>query len=160
MTGKTHIAGGVLVGVLAMKAQGIEFDASNMLMAMPAITLSSLAPDIDHMGSKLGRKFPLIAMLLTHRNETHRIYALIFFAFILLQIPTLPKWLTITCILAYGSHLVLDILTPDGLDLFEFFGLFDVNIVFPITKIIPEGVFLLFFTSMNIWLLESLYGTG
>lgn len=109
MTGKTHIVGGFLVGVLATQALDI-----NIGYAVVS-AVGSLLPDIDEPKSTIGRKIPgtfLIKFLFSHRGFFHSLLATGLFYLILLMVTGQALALLFTA--GYISHLLLDAITPSG----------------------------------------------
>lgn len=93
MTGATHLAAGVLLGVAA----------TGDLTATIGVAIGSLLPDIDSPKSIVGRYIPILPRLIKHRTWTHSLWMVI--ALFLLWPP-----------LGIGvlSHLLLDSVTKDG----------------------------------------------
>ncbi|WP_414047616.1 metal-dependent hydrolase [Macrococcus equi] len=131
MTGKTHIALGILIGTTY--AMRVAHDISTFAGILGTSALFSIIPDICHAGSKIGKKiWPLstiIALIFGHRTLTHSIFFILItgIALILLDVQTIY---IISAVLGIISHLVLDMLTPRGVTLF--FPI-STKIVFPFT---------------------------
>lgn len=119
MTGKTHLAFGILLGTC------YAIHASNDIGVQVAIVgttaMFSLLPDICHTGSKVGRKFFPISLIIRlffgHRTLTH---SLIFIAMTAVVLTLLNIQLTyiICACLGIISHILLDMMTPRGVALF------------------------------------------
>lgn len=112
-TGKTHIVGGILVGLIV--TQALEINAGYSVVA----GVSALFPDIDQPTSKIGQRIPgsfLIKLIFGHRNFWHSLLAalLLFLAFS----SFLPQHFAVLVLAGYLSHLLLDMLTPAGVPLF------------------------------------------
>lgn len=78
MTGKQHIAIGVMASVLATSYAtfGGEVSMQDLAVMNGGIILGSIIPDIDHPDSMVGRKFKLTSKLINrffggHRGMTH-----------------------------------------------------------------------------------------
>lgn len=131
MTGKTHVALGVLIGT--SYGMNAAYDISSFAGIIGTTALFSIVPDICHAGSKLGKKIwpisSLIALILGHRTLTHSIFFMLLTG-ILLIVLNVNTIYVISAVLGVISHLLLDMLTPRGVTLF-----FPVNkkIVFPFT---------------------------
>lgn len=97
MQGKTHLVAGITTATLLSGGNPIAIGLSG---------LGSLLPDIDHSGSKLGRRVPWIGKVLKHRGITHSLISLVL-------VTTANKWLG----LGYLTHLLLDMLTKQGVQL-------------------------------------------
>lgn len=119
VTGKTHIAFGVLIGTQYAIAQSQNISQFAAIIGTTA--LFSIIPDICHAGSKLGRKiWPisiLIRLLFGHRTVTHSIFFVILTS-VLLYVLQVEKIYIFSAIFGVLSHLFLDMLTPSGVTLF------------------------------------------
>ncbi|MGG3853630.1 metal-dependent hydrolase [Caldifermentibacillus hisashii] len=77
----------------------------------------AMVPDIDHTGSKIGRAVPIIDDMISsvfgHRTFTHSLLFLIL-GYWLFHIFSLPESLEFGIMLGIISHIVLDMLTVDG----------------------------------------------
>lgn len=158
MSGKTHVAVGVASSSafvsIVMKQDITVVDYTSIMMFG---TLGALFPDIDHAGSTLGHKFPLLAKMFKHRGFTHTIFCSIImfllFNFLILKIPfyqdnielsnkidflgfnliSFISMYTIIFYVGYFSHLVADCLTSEGLRVFKLpFNIFDGRICVPL----------------------------
>ena len=118
MTGKTHLAAGTALGIgLCLMTQ-----PSPVLTAITIGTsaIGSLLPDIDTASSKIGRRIAPLAWVLRilfgHRKLFH---SLAFWSVTLggLWLLRVPQTLLIGLALGIGSHLLLDILNPAGIEL-------------------------------------------
>lgn len=131
---KAHAAAGITTGLLIAPIARETFHESNngpMLVAIVvgASIVGSLMPDIDHRGSYMGKKLPILSFLfsksLGHRGATHAPLLLLLMSILLAGATTslLPfsddiKMMIIAGItgLCLGalSHVLLDALTPSG----------------------------------------------
>ena len=89
MTGNTHLAMGAATSCFLATKMNIDLTIVNTNIAFISGAVAGLLPDIDHVNSKLGRKFKMIAMLLTHRGITHTMYfvAMVYFLGIWANVP-------------------------------------------------------------------------
>lgn len=115
MEGKTHIAGGLAAGALYLSFEGaVEHEA----LFIGSLALGALLPDIDHTGSSIGRKVPLIDNIIStifgHRSFTHSFLFLVLVFFLFQQISW-PKEIESGILLGMFSHMVLDMLTKQGI---------------------------------------------
>lgn len=136
MNNKTHKIGGICSGLIASTMLfsnnvGVEGLLSSALIVSGA-TIGSLAPDIDHPESKVGRKFILkpisifINKVFGHRTITHSVVISIFMTMILLFSTLLfsgiPNFIYSNLIIGFCvgwfSHLLLDLLTVKGIPVF------------------------------------------
>lgn len=108
MLGKTHLLGGLAAGA------GVAGFVSSPTEQLACIALGAgmgLLPDIDHAGSTVGRKLPILSFMLHwivgHRTLTHSLAALGLVALLaLIILPSLP--LMVAVVSGYASHLLLD----------------------------------------------------
>lgn len=136
MNNKTHKIGGVCSGLIASTLLfsnnfGVEGLLSSTLIVSGA-TIGSLAPDVDHPESKVGRKFILkpisifINKVFGHRTITHSVVMSIFMTIILLSSTLLFTGISnfiysniiIGFCVGWFSHLLLDLLTVKGIPVF------------------------------------------
>ena len=110
ITGFTHLATGALAWMILYRT-GADVSVA------AATIIGSLLPDIDHPGSKLGRRVPVIShimYLFGHRGVTHSLLFVL-----ILAAAGHFVWLP-----AYGLalgaavHIAADMLTPSGVPLF------------------------------------------
>ncbi|MEH7459720.1 metal-dependent hydrolase [Bacillus sp. JJ1127] len=118
MRGPTHIAAGVAFALVAQKYVGIEDD---IFILTASSILGAIIPDICHPGSTLGRKIPLFSWIINktfgHRTITHSLTFLFGIAALLWYfLPQYPA-IYIGMFIGIFSHLVLDALTPSGIQL-------------------------------------------
>lgn len=133
---ETHKVGGVCSGVIASTVLfssnfGVtELISSGIIVA--GATMGSLAPDIDHPTSKIGKKFLLkpISIFLNkffgHRTITHSVIMAILMTIILFSFSTMTTGdlnyiytnLVIGFSVGYFSHLLLDMFTVEGIPVF------------------------------------------
>ncbi|MCE4950557.1 hypothetical protein BUZ46_09330 [Staphylococcus hominis] len=118
MTGKTHVAAGLLVG--AMTVDHYHTDLFSTVTVICLAISGSLLPDICHTRSKIGRQFKILSLLVStifgHRTFTHSLLFLGMIGFLLILIQT-PTYYLVTIIGAMASHVILDMLTPRGVKL-------------------------------------------
>ncbi len=115
MTGKIHLAAGILTGVGIIYLEnklGIDISTSNLLL-MVGCAVGSLLPDIDIDHSLLGRFIPGW-LFWKHRTVTHSILFMIVIGVIGLLFK-MNLGFTIGMVVGIGTHLVLDGMTPMGL---------------------------------------------
>ncbi|HLQ96711.1 MAG TPA: metal-dependent hydrolase [Pseudogracilibacillus sp.] len=140
MTGKTHIVGGT--------ASCVAVAAITSYDPVPLITagaVGGLLPDICHRGSTIGRKVPLLSILVSkifgHRTFTH---SLLFLALIGIALEVFSPYeaVNIGILVGMASHFVLDAVTKDGIKLLYPWS---VTVRFPVTTktggVIEYGVF-------------------
>ncbi|MCE4957286.1 metal-dependent hydrolase [Macrococcoides caseolyticum] len=131
MTGKTHIAFGVLIGT--SYALQNAHDISTFAGIIGTTALFSIIPDICHSGSKAGKKIwpisTLISIVFGHRTLTHSIFFMIITSVLLMFLNVFHLYI-ICASIGLFSHLLLDMMTPRGVTLFFPWRK---KIVFPIT---------------------------
>ena len=132
----THKVGGVCSGVIASTVLfsnnfGVNELVSSAIIVSTAIA-GSVAPDIDHPSSKLGKKFFLkpisisLNKLFGHRTITHSVITALLMTIVLLVFANMTTAvLNYICInsvigfsVGYFSHLLLDAFTIEGIPIF------------------------------------------
>jgi len=118
MTAPNHIVGGIVVTGLFGSFMGVNILASPYYIG--TVVLAAQLPDIDHTKSPIGKICYPLARLLNrrygHRTITHS-FAALFLLTAIVSAVTKENYGTIF-FLAYASHLVLDMLTIQGIPLF------------------------------------------
>ncbi len=115
---KTHLAFALLISVLFIKLADTIYDLAMMdkIVLLSLILFFSLFPDIDHPGSKLGRKVKPLSFLLNilagHRGLMHGLIVPFFLFFIISFFGY--RLYAIAVLIGGISHLVLDSLTKSG----------------------------------------------
>jgi len=111
MLAKTHIAFGILAGLVALKYVPI----SNQLLFIALVIVGVFLPDIDHYDSKVNRSLKvtrIIPLFFGHRGFFHSIFAA------LLVFAGLWWWQGFIygagIFVGYVSHLISDALTVSG----------------------------------------------
>lgn len=123
MSGTNHIAGGIMFTGIYLSMFDVNIYSSFYYLA--ATVFFSLLPDIDHTKSIIGKSFYPIAKWLDrkygHRTLTH---SLLCYFTIYIVIATIEKSAFQTTVYSsifvwsYGSHLILDMITLQGVPLF------------------------------------------
>lgn len=143
MTAKTHALGGFTAALLLAKTGCL----GQYWLSLAAVgALGGLLPDVDHPGSYVGRRVPLVSdaveMAFGHRGATHSLLAVFLFyvAARLLALRFLGRDVAGPMVLAlaagYLSHLLLDMLNPQAVPLF---WPWKVRVRFPLPPVIPTG---------------------
>lgn len=118
MTGKTHASCGLLIGVCL--ANHYEQDIFTSTTIVTLAVIASIFPDICHTQSKVGRKIPIVSffvrLIFGHRTFTHSLLfiGLIFGGLVFIQAPI---HYMLAIIFGVSSHVILDMLTPRGVQL-------------------------------------------
>jgi len=160
MLGKTHGAAGVLSGLLLANYVFKDIHIVQTIGIVAVTTAGSLFPDIDHGNSTLTNRFPQIShyfsryltsctvgfgdakytqSLISHRGYAHSIFMLISLFIYLLPVLFFGlDYFLIWVFLSVGiiSHLLLDVVTIDGIRLFAPFS----NKKFSLTYIRTGGI--------------------
>ena len=123
MSGSNHIVGGTVFTGIYLSMWNINIFSAPYLLFFTAFF--SVLPDIDHTRSPIGKVFYPIAKYIDkkfgHRTITH---SLIFYTAGIFIVATIEKlffpdsYLTKIFIWAFGSHLIFDMLTKQGVPLF------------------------------------------
>lgn len=115
---QTHIVGGVVLGVLC--SYSLDYPIASTVIYYGGVIAGSLLPDIDHPKSFIGKKIRPVSKsfhkLFGHRTFTHSLFTVIIF----LEIIRITQYdpLLIGLTLGIISHILLDLLTPQGVALF------------------------------------------
>lgn len=115
MLGRTHLLAGLILAIVL-----VHFFSHSFIIGLISFFLclfGSLLPDIDEKSSLIGRHFRLVSFFSRHRGFFHSLFALLLFTlpfYFLFQSP-LPA---ISFMIAYFSHLLLDMMTKAGLRLY------------------------------------------
>lgn len=122
MKAPNHLLGGLVFTGLCSALSGVNIFATPAAVATTVV--GALLPDIDHPKSWMGRLFPPLAYLLNrrygHRTITHSAVALLGLSFVVSsveQLATGKSALGLVFFFAYLSHLVLDMVTLQGVPL-------------------------------------------
>jgi inner membrane protein len=116
MMGYTHAAGGAFAGAVVGGAFG------DPVLGAAVGVLAGLLPDIDHPGSMLSRKVPIVPVLVSalagHRQLTHTVWfalgvAMLAAVFLAGLAPD-RKYLAVAVFAGALSHVLLDGLTRGG----------------------------------------------
>lgn len=120
MLWKTHVTGGILAGVL-LSSYFTGSDINSQAVFIACSGAGALLPDIDSIHSKLGRVFmPIsatIQLIFGHRGIFHTLLLpVVLLGFCKLFLPIYSGYY-IPLFVGYISHLILDMLTPEGVPL-------------------------------------------
>lgn len=136
MNYETHKVGGICSGIIASTVLfSNNFGVTELLSSaiiISSATVGSLAPDIDHPTSKVGRKFVLkpiskfINKTFGHRTITHSVIISILMTVLLLSfvesfngiLQYIYWYSALGFCIGYFSHLLLDAFTVDGIPVF------------------------------------------
>ncbi len=110
----THLAFGILILLIINK----YYSPVNITILI-LVLFASLFPDIDERRSKIGRKVKIIGWAFKHRGFFHSIFAILLFSLLIHGI--FNNWIyTLSFLVSYLGHLVLDALTYQGISFFPF----------------------------------------
>jgi len=147
---KTHLMFSLLVSSLIFK-----YFSLNPYLFVLILVLAGSLPDIDHTKSRIGRKLFIISWIINfffgHRRLIHSI---IFASILSLVIKMVFNEYWIPFYIGYLSHLFLDVLTKQGLNIFypsnfKLDGFIKTNGLF-------EKVFLFILFVLNVYLIIKL----
>lgn len=123
MSGANHIVGGVVFTGIYLSMWDTNILSQPIFLFFTAFF--AVLPDVDHTKSPVGKAFFPLAKYLDkkfgHRTITH---SLICYVFLILFVGTIERIvsdkrvITSIFIWAYGSHLILDMITKQGVPLF------------------------------------------
>ena len=107
---KTHLLVGLFFALLLLPSE-------NKLTFILIVLLASIIPDIDSRGSIIGKKktFRILQFFVKHRGIIHSLTFLLIASLIFWF--TFP-WIVLPFVLGFGSHLLMDGLTKQGVKLF------------------------------------------
>lgn len=145
MNKTTHILGGITFALGAGIKLGLpNYSIPALGCLVAAASCGALIPDIDKKKTAISSKHPFVSFFVrlftTHRGFTHSLLALFLFAgvlyfpFVRVNIPLLT-WAYYGAITGYLSHIILDMLNPDGVPL-----LFPLSTHISIYKIKTGGI--------------------
>ena len=113
MLGRTHLAFGVLAGLMFL-----PFYHQNIILYFVLVLVGALLPDIDHEGSKINKILPLtkyMGRLFKHRGFFHSVFPPLII-FLALYFLTNWSYIGIALGVGYFSHLLSDGLTKMGVN--------------------------------------------
>lgn len=120
MLAKTHLAFGVLAGILLLPLVG----SVDPILFFALVLIGSLFPDIDAPNSKISKKIPIIPWLIAavskHRGIFHSVWFAIAISFTLAYFT--ETMFGIALLIGYLSHLLADGLTTQGVNLIHPIG--------------------------------------
>lgn len=115
MMGHTHVAIGVAAGLGVALATHARMP--DLLILAGIAGAAALLPDIDHPNGSIRQQLGILGHIglfwLSHRGITHTFLALLAVSAAVLHF--LPYGLALAVIAGYGSHLVSDMMTRQGL---------------------------------------------
>lgn len=109
MLGRTHLLAGAVAGFLLGHHEALSVSIA---------AAAALLPDIDHPNSTIAHRIPgsgIVSLFVQHRGATHSLLALA--AASAAEHTVLPLALWIPAAAGYASHLLLDLITPEGIPL-------------------------------------------
>jgi inner membrane protein len=151
MEGKTHLNTGILISLISLFLLGIS---TKTIVLSIVFLMGLLFPDIDKMNSIIGRKFKIIGFFFTHRGFFHSIYPVLISAYIL---NFFNASIAIFFSLGYILHLIEDMFTKSGIDLFMLgFKISGPLVVGSVTEKIVNLVMLIISSGLLIFLIKDL----
>lgn len=122
---RTHLVFGFLFGLLISSI----FNVGNIYLFMLFVLFAAGLPDIDHPGSKYGRKLGIISRIINlvvgHRGIVHSLFFALLFGIIFWYFN---KTVGLGIFVGYLSHLIGDGFSREG-----------VNLLYPFTKLELKG---------------------
>ncbi|MBD3163651.1 hypothetical protein GF323_00455 [Candidatus Woesearchaeota archaeon] len=106
----THVAFSALIGLFAL-----DYIAEDKIIFLSLLILFASFPDMDKPDSKIGRKIKIskiINLIFGHRTIFHSLF---FIAPVYILFSLFSRTIALSFLLASGSHLLLDALTPKGI---------------------------------------------
>ncbi|MEM4336425.1 MAG: metal-dependent hydrolase [Candidatus Woesearchaeota archaeon] len=111
---RTHIVVGFLAALFLIE----HINYKNQILFTALVVIGSLLPDIDHPKSKIGKNFKIISMFFEHRGFFHSLFVMPLLALIIFYL-TRTNYYSIPLLTGYLSHIVMDLLTKEGVMLFH-----------------------------------------
>ncbi len=118
MLAQTHICFSLLFSIITYPYLTLFNIQITFLLYAIILVISSLLPDIDCATAKLGKRIKIISYVFEHRGIFHSIWPLIVMFFLIFnQANEFMVSVIIAVMVGYTSHLLLDMLTPQGIRL-------------------------------------------
>jgi inner membrane protein len=114
--GRTHALTGLFVGLLVISVTQVSL-VQSFFLVLTAI-FGSLLPDIDSPKAYLGRKIKIISWISKHRGIFHSVIPLAIGYFSLQYV--VGQNYAFAFAAGFLSHLILDMITKEGIRLFPF----------------------------------------
>lgn len=105
----THLAFAFLVGVFFLP----YLAPANPILFIAIVLFAGILPDIDHSGSKIGKRVKIIGWLFEHRGFFHSALGIAFFTLLFYLIFNTLTYAT-AFLLGYASHILIDSITDSG----------------------------------------------
>ncbi len=139
---KTHLALAFLFGLFYLELIGYSLNEGWLILLL--FLLGALLPDIDHFSSWLNNKLKITKILALFLQPRGMMHSLSFAVLLFFIVGLLWEFTYATAILlGYLSHLLGDLLTKDGLRLFQPFGQFKIAGFFKTGKLMEKLIFAL-----------------
>src|SRR3989344_4956792 len=139
---RTHLAFAFLIGLIFLNFFSFEFDKYLFLFI---VLVSSIIPDIDLSGSKIGRRIKPLSnifnFLFGHRGFLHSLLFILILFLIFVFIKN--EILGLALFLGFFSHLALDSLSKEGIRFFYPLK-FKVNGFIKTNRIVENMMFFVF----------------
>jgi inner membrane protein len=125
MTGKTHLAAGLLAGEAIIIASG-TYEVMPTVASFALGVIGGLLPDIDYPHSKISKSSAMMKVtskamyaVFKHRGFTHTVPFMLLMSFFVYKVAQLlqvdPKFYMSAYLLGNFSHLFLDSMNPSGI---------------------------------------------
>jgi len=139
---RTHLALAFLFGLFYLGLIGYSLSEGGWILIL--FLLGALLPDIDHFSSWLNNKLKITKVLALFLQPRGIMHSLFFAVSIFFVIGLFWDFDYATAIfLGYLSHLLGDLLTKDGLRLFQPFGQLKISGFFKTGKLFERFIFIL-----------------
>jgi len=148
MLAKTHIAFGILFGILALSF----YSPSNIWAYFVLVVLGVLLPDIDHPNSKINNTVKVtkvVPMFFKHRGFFHSIFPALAILILFNIFSTMDYGIAL--FIGYFAHLFSDGLTVSGVNFLHPFAKFHMK-GFIITGSKAESLVFVIVVALSIWL--------
>ncbi|MBS3118313.1 metal-dependent hydrolase [Candidatus Woesearchaeota archaeon] len=139
---RTHLALAFLFGLFYLELIGYSLAEGGLILLL--FLFGALLPDIDHFSSWLNNKLKITKILALFLQPRGMMHSLFFAVLIFFIIGLFWEFSYATAILlGYLSHLLGDLLTKDGLRLFQPFGQLNISGFFRTGKLFEKFIFIL-----------------
>lgn len=115
--GRTHALAGLVIGLFFIKFLVISSFFQSVIFVL-LVLFGALFPDVDTPSSLLGRKIKPLSSFFSHRGIFHSFFILALFALLIFLLSSFL--FAFAFMVGFISHVLLDMLSKEGLRVFPF----------------------------------------
>ena len=120
MLGKSHLTFGAGSYLCCSQFLAVGFEAQ--LIGLPAALIGSIFPDIDAFNARIKQNWIIWILTLPftflgHRTWSHSLFIVVILTLPVIWLDGLGRWLLLSFIIGYVSHILGDWMTPRGVPL-------------------------------------------